>query len=78
MNVQNTISISQTIKHGIERKAAVAVYDSLLEKINAFSGIVEILAECSGQNLDAGKLFFLLSQQEREFNDVLVQLERRI
>ena len=56
----------------------MAVYDSLLEKINAFSGIVEILAECSGQNLDAGKLFFLLSQQEREFNDVLVQLERLI
>lgn len=76
MNVQNHISISQTLRPaGIDPKTVAAVYDSMMEKLNAFAGIVEILSESHSQQLDAGKLYFLLAQQEREFNDVLIALE---
>ena len=49
-----------------------------MESLNAFSAIVDILAECGSTTLDAGKLYWLLHRQEACFNDTLSELEQFI
>ena len=88
MNISNTVSIKQDINLndlGLLRRAdavakadVAAVYDTLLEKLHAFSALVEILAKSASTSLDANKLFFLILQQEASFNAVLTDLENLI
>lgn len=44
----------------------------------ALSAIVEILSGNPNQDLDAGKLYFLLNLQEQAFNTVLAYIENLI
>lgn len=79
MNIQNSIHINQHIDlnqlGAVSQRDVGRVYDSLMERVNALSAVVEMLADCQSQSLDAGKMYFLLSGFERDFNEVLVQME---
>ncbi|MDK4624578.1 hypothetical protein [Kingella kingae] len=79
MNIQNQIRINQNINlddMGLASRHQVGkVYDKLMARLNALSAINEMLADCSSTRLDAGKLYFLFSQQEENLNEVLTDLE---
>lgn len=51
---------------------------SFMETTTALSAIVEILSGNPNQDLDAGKLYFLLNLQEQAFNTVLADMENLI
>lgn len=79
MNIQNQIHINQNFHledmRLVSRHQVSKVYDKLMERLNALSAINEMLADCSSTSLDAGKLYFLFSQQEENLNEVLTDLE---
>lgn len=84
MNIHNTISINQDIniadlglirsEDAVSKHAVGEVADTLDAAVAAFSGLVEIISECPGKNLDAQKLYFLLSQHERAFAEALSEI----
>ena len=83
MNISNniTLNINQTADGEadlVPRGEIAAIYDRYMESLNAFSAIVDILAECGSTTLDAGKLYWLLHKQELHFNDTLSELEQFI
>ena len=83
MNISNniTLNINQTADNEaglVPRGEIAAIYDRYMESLNAFSAIVDILAECGNTTLDAGKLYWLLHRQEACFNDTLSELEQFI
>lgn len=83
MNISNniTLNINQTADNEaglVPRGEIAAIYDRYMESLNAFSAIVDILAECGSTTLDAGKLYWLLHRQEARFNDTLSELEQFI
>ena len=85
MNISNNITLNQTIgaapaaqTDSVPRGEIAAIYDRYMESLNAFSAIVDILAECGSTTLDAGKLYWLLHRQEAYFNDTLSELEQFI
>ena len=83
MNISNniTLNINQTVDGEaglVPRGEIAAIYDRYMESLNAFSAIVDILAECDSTTLDAGKLYWLLHRQEACFNDTLSELEQFI
>ena len=83
MNISHniTLNLNQTADSEaalVPRSEIAAVYDCYMENLNAFSAIVDILAECGSATLDAGKLYWLLHKQELHFNDTLSELEQFI
>ena len=83
MNISNniTLNINQTADGEaglVPRSEIAAIYDRYIESLNAFSALVDILAECGSITLDAGKLYWLLHKQELHFNDTLSELEQFI
>ena len=83
MNISNniTLNINQTADGEaglVPRGEIAAIYDRYMESLNAFSAIVDILAECGSTTLDADKLYWLLHRQEAYFNDTLSELEQFI
>ena len=84
MNIHNTISINQDINiadlglihsaDAVSKQAVGEVVDTLDAAVKAFSGLVEIIAECPSKNLDAEKLYFLLAQHEQAFSDALSEM----
>ena len=83
MNISNniTLNLNQTADGEaslVPRNEIAAIYDRYMESLNAFSALVDILAECGSTTLDAGKLYWLLHRQEACFNDTLSELEQFI
>ena len=83
MNISNniTLNINQTADNEaglVPRSEIAAIYDRYIESLNAFSALVDILAECGSTTLDASKLYWLLHKQEACFNDTLSDLEQFI
>ena len=79
MNISNNINQTADGEVGlVPRGEIAAIYDRYMESLNAFSAIVDILAECGSTTLDAGKLYWLLHRQEACFNDTLSELEQFI
>ena len=86
--INNSISIKQEIRlpdlgllpagEAVPRREVAKVYDRLAETTTALSAIVEILSGNPNQDLDAGKLYFLLNLQEQAFNTVLADMENLI
>ena len=80
MNINSQIHINPTLSEQthISIEDLSRLYDIFMTRLNAFSAINEILAECGSTSLDAGKLYFLLSNIETNFNDVLIEMEQML